>query len=197
MVIAIMGFITMTMLIRQQQFDSSTLLRSLAYSVALSVRQAQTYGVSVKLYVNGSTTSFAPAYGVYFSPNLSCVGGRANSCYLLFADVNGDGQRADDASEDIQVFNMGKGFFIKDFCATGQTVGTQCYSTGLQWLAVTFRRPNPDACFSTSAQPITCVLNATPTYSSSASIQVTSQGGSTRTVDMSPTGEINVGTSGT
>ncbi len=40
-VVAIITFLTGIFLFQQKRFDSSTLLRSLAYSVALSVRQAQ------------------------------------------------------------------------------------------------------------------------------------------------------------
>ena len=47
-VMSIMLILTSLFILRQQRFNSSTLLQSLAYSVALSVRQAQVYGTSIR-----------------------------------------------------------------------------------------------------------------------------------------------------
>ncbi|MDZ4225927.1 MAG: prepilin-type N-terminal cleavage/methylation domain-containing protein, partial [Patescibacteria group bacterium] len=114
-VIAIMALLTGVFLTQQRQFDSTTLLRSLAYSVALSVRQAQTYGVSVRAF----SGVFSQAHGIHFSTgNLSE--------YYLFSDTsplpNGDRARASDGSEDVETFKLaGQNFAIARFCAT--TVG--------------------------------------------------------------------------
>src|SRR3569832_1656292 len=82
-VISIMLILTSIFVLRQQRFQSSTLLRSLAYSVALSVRQAQVYGTSIRENVVGAfdTSSAAKAYGVYFSSG-------STGSYILFADAN-------------------------------------------------------------------------------------------------------------
>jgi hypothetical protein len=199
MVVAIMGFITMVMLVRQQQFDSSTLLRSLAYSVALTARQAQTYGTSVHAFGSGGAATFAPAYGVYISQDLSCLSGIVDSCYILFADNNGDGQRAADASEDVQTFNMSKGFVIKDFCAIVGGLGSipDCHSAGMSWMTIVYRRPNPDACFATSLYPDACAGGALAHYNGGATVQVSAQAGSARSINLSTTGEIGVGANGT
>src|SRR5690349_3018843 len=85
---AIIILITGTILFRQQGFSSATLLRSLSYSIALSVRQAQTYGISVRESATGSGT-FAAGYGAYFSNN-GCGLGTANR-YSLFSDNNANG----------------------------------------------------------------------------------------------------------
>ncbi len=176
-VIAIMAIITTILLLRQQQFDSSILLRSLAYSAALSIRQAQTYGVSVQGESASGSTVFASAYGAYFSSGTP-------TSYFLFADTNSSGQY-DSGDKIVQTFTLGPGYTITNFCA-----GSQCSSNRtITSLTVIFSRPNPDACFATNLDSGACV----PGEYSSASIQFSSQGGSTRSVTISPTGEIAVG----
>jgi hypothetical protein len=94
---SIVLLITAFVIFQQQKFNSSTLLRSLTYSVALTVRQAQVYGTSVRGFTSSSGTTFGSGYGVYVSPTLSCATGSAGSCYYLFADPAGalsDGRRA-------------------------------------------------------------------------------------------------------
>ncbi|MBI2004934.1 prepilin-type N-terminal cleavage/methylation domain-containing protein [Patescibacteria group bacterium] len=46
-VVSIMLIITSTLLLQQRKFNSATLMRTLAYNIALSIRQAQVYGTSV------------------------------------------------------------------------------------------------------------------------------------------------------
>ena len=60
-------------------------MRNLTYDVALSIRQAQTYGISVRKFTpSGGSGQFAQGYGVSFqlpSP----------TTYLIFADANANG----------------------------------------------------------------------------------------------------------
>src|SRR5579872_625888 len=84
-VVAVITIITAFILFSQNKFDSSTLMRSLAYSVALSIRQAQLYGVSVRAdTATGATNPFAPGYGIYMSSG-------DLSHYYIFSDLNGNG----------------------------------------------------------------------------------------------------------
>jgi len=174
--------ISSVLLLRQQQFNSSTILRSLAYSVALSIHQAQVYGVSIK---QDSAGGFAPAYGIYMNKNNPTQ-------YILFADVNGTGQY--DPSENIQTFTLNKGYTIAGFCGM-----SDCTDNAIDWLIIMFRRPNPEACIETDSNrgpsDYGCATGKTSIYSS-ASIELASQGGSTRTITVSSTGEIDVGGSG-
>ena len=172
--------ITVVILFRHQQFNSSTLLRSLSYSVALSVRQAQLYGTSVRGETSGATPTF-PGYGVYFASGNPTT-------YFLFADKDGNEVRSSDGSEDINTFNLSGGYQIKDFCAKTQAGADYCETTGeIEELTVHFLRPNPDALFST---------DVSATYTS-ASIQLESPGGDTRSITVSLTGQISVGGVGT
>lgn len=192
-IVLITGFV----LFRQQGFNSSTLLRSLSYSVALSVRQAQVYGVSVRESAAGSGV-FAPGYGVYFAGNLL---GADQNHYIMFADANGNGQYA--SGEELPRFTIGNGrssgadYVIKNICAHSISSGDQCGSgtaTTITWLSVYFRRPNPDACFSTSQVATACATAGTaPTYDY-AYIQLRSAGINSdyRTIKITSTGQIAV-----
>src|SRR3989338_1435579 len=76
---AIILLITGFVMFQQAKFNSATLMRSLTYSVALSMRQAQVYGTSVREF----SGAFAPGYGVY----IPASGGSANTYYLFSPNV--------------------------------------------------------------------------------------------------------------
>lgn len=191
MVTVIIALITAFVVFRQQGFNSSTLLRSLAYSVALSVRQAQVYGVSVRESAAGSG-SFAQGYGVYFSNS----GLADNTHYFIFTDTNGNGQY--NAGEELPRFTIGNGrgtdYRIYKFCAHAAS-GDQCsFGTALtiNLLSIYFRRPNPDACFATSQNAGACAVGASPVYDY-AYVQLEMVGGTdVRTVKVTSTGQIEV-----
>ena len=180
---SIIIIITTVLLFRQGRFNSSTLLRSLAYSVALSVRQAQTYGTSVRETAPGGI--FAPSYGVYFKSG-------DTTHYFLAADLNSNGSIATDGSEDVSPspYTIRGDYQIKDFCAYVQGSGAlHCKSNGIiTVLAIRFVRPNPDAIF---------VTDQAGYQYSSAYIQLESPGEDTRSITITTTGQISVGTSGT
>ncbi|HVV15094.1 MAG TPA: prepilin-type N-terminal cleavage/methylation domain-containing protein [Candidatus Paceibacterota bacterium] len=184
-VVAIITIMTTVLLLQQRKFDSSTLLRSLAYSIALSVRQAQVYGTSVRQ--DSATSGFTSDYGVFFYK------GEGTSNYYIFADSGTkDHCRAGWAvtgfcssnagNEDVQQFKLGPGYSILKFCATTSSNSQVCTPT-LDWLSIYFKRPNPDAFFATSAGG---------TYKS-AYIQIVGPDGvTTRGITVTTTGQIIV-----
>jgi len=180
---AIILLITGFVMFQQAKFNSATLMRSLTYSVALSMRQAQVYGTSVREF----SGAFAPGYGVY----IPASGVSANT-YYLFADIvpAGAGNGAyDNSTEALPTFTLGKGYVIGSICAV--TIGGSA-CTAVSSLTVFFRRPNPDACISTNLAPGACAPGASAVYSS-AYIQLMSTGNSnTRSVKVSNTGQIAV-----
>ena len=198
---AIIIIITTLFLLRQSKFDSSTILRSLAYSIALSMRQAQVYGVSVQGSSQGSSVTYASGYGLYFSA-------ASPVSYILFADFNNNGQY--NSGEDIKAFSLNNGYRISEICALNslKNCSGQDDSTGaktIDTLSVVFRRPNPDACISTTALPPlpspgsgsgVCGPGATQTFAS-AYIQINTQNGTTRSVTVSNTGAITTQGPGT
>lgn len=198
----IIVLITAFVLFRQQGFNSATLLRSLSYGIALSVRQAQVYGVSVRESAVGSGV-FAPGYGVHFG-NTGLVD---KSHYLIFADrlplitSGGDGQYT--PGEELPRFTIGNGrgtdYLIKSFCAHVIGGSDQCYagfpptSPAITSLTVYFRRPNPDACFSTNVSPTACNTATTPAVYDYAYIQIKAfTSNDYRTIKISSTGQISV-----
>ena len=199
-VMAIMMIITVLVVFQQNKFSSATLLRSLTYSVALSVRQAQIYGTSVRGVSGAGGTTFGSGYGTYFSPTLACATGAAGSCYYLFADPStgtSDGRRANDGSEDVKPpspYSLGQGYVISKLCVQSGAATPVCTDSAspISSLQIFFRRPNPDACFSTDLVTNTCGKGQTPTYSA-AYIQVKATGNSdTRSIKISSTGQIAV-----
>lgn len=188
-VVAVITALTAVMLLQQQRFDSTTLLRSLAYRTALSVREAQSYGTSVRL-----TGTAAPAYGIYLTTG-------SNTTYYLFADVNNDRCRAGDAvcpanpgTEDIDTFTLGSNYTINRFLARTSSF-THTSGAEITSLTIFFIRPNPDACFATSAGTNSCA--ASPPYAyQNAEIQLRAPSGSTRSVMITNTGQISVGNVG-
>jgi hypothetical protein len=132
------------------------------------VRQAQTYGTSVREFNGGFG---AQSYGVYFNTG-------SPTSYILFADADNDG--AYDSDERVQIFTLGQGYTINNLCGTTGSTDT-CFSS----LVVYFKRPNPDAIFNPAGS----------TYAS-AYIQVRSPGGETRRITVYKTGQITVGALG-
>lgn len=187
---AIIIIITSLFLLRQSKFNSTTILRSLAYSIELSMRQAQVYGVSVQGASTPSGVVYASGYGLYFTAV-------PNTIYLLFADLNNNGRY--DIGEDVQAFTLNNGYKISEICAinalkncSAKPDGTTDDSTGsptIDNLSVVFRRPNPDACISTDKAPGVCGQGAVQTFSH-AYIQISSNDSTTRSVTVSNTGSI-------
>ena len=142
-VVVLMSLITLVFLNRQNKFDSSTIMRSLAYSIALSVRQAQVYGISVRA-ADATSGNFSSAHGLYVSSDNP-------STYIIFADKDNDKKYSSGDSID-QSFTINKGYAITEFCAVSASV-RRCNGaddTGgapgtISSLDIMFIRPNPDA----------------------------------------------------
>jgi hypothetical protein len=171
-VITIMTILTAVFLLQQRQFDSSTLLRSLAYSVALSIREAQTYGTSVRSFDTGTGITF-PAYGIYFD-----IG--TPDRYLFFADVNNDGWYTNGTDGIVDEYVFQGNYSINDLCAPVDV----CAASEM---SLTFKRPNPEACIKVAD---TDECSAYP----DGRIQIIGPGGTTRSVQVTTSGQISVGT---
>lgn len=114
----------------------------MAYDIALTIRQAQTYGLSVKAT---ETHNFNAAYGVRFDMS-------NNTRFILFTDSNNPPNGIYDGSaEDITAYNLKRGAHISDICVSD---GSSC-STGNHLTStivdISFRRPDPKAIICTAA----------------------------------------------
>ncbi len=184
---AIIVVITAFMLFQQSKFNSATLLRSLTYSVALSMRQAQVYGTSVRESSLGSGV-FGAGYGVYFPAGNT-------GQYYIFSDNNSNGVY--DSGEELPQYALNPGYVIENICVTLSGSATQQCIKGtaslITSLTVYFRRPNPDACFATNTVPGACASAGLPATYSVAYVQLKSTGnGDTRSVRVSANGQISV-----
>lgn len=166
--VGIVAIISSLVLSNYRGFDNSVLLTNLAHDVALSVREAQVYGISVR----GTGSSFDAGYGITFNTNTPGI-------YTLFADTNGNNRyNSSDTVIDIYSFDSRYRISRLEEITSG---GTDPISGRLN---IVFTRPDPEPVFSIggSIQDMTGVR-----------ITLRSQDGSTRTVDVFSTGQISIG----
>ncbi len=159
--LAIIGIILTVVVYNHRKFDNDIELTNVAYRVAIAIRQAQVYGISVKQY-GSSGTNFSVPYGVQFSVNNNSETEETEDpqkSFVFFGDElpanNPDGyyQSGDGCDgECIERITLGRGNIISKFCVI-ETVGgaTQCIPgaggayNAIRSLDITFRRPKPDA----------------------------------------------------
>lgn len=179
----------------QSAYNQSIILTDTAYSLAFSIRQAQSFGLASRgRLVNGNVYSNV-GYGVRFVEG---------SNYLIFADVAGPALvheaycpqgtantpdqkrgncRYDGTSTDqiVENFTFNRGFTISEVCGKYPNGLYNCWITSLD---VVFRRPETGAVLSgTELEMFTC-----------AEIHVRAPAGTaTRIVRVSQLGEVSVG----
>jgi hypothetical protein len=127
----ILVVITTIILANYSQFGGAVTLRNLAYEVALSVREAQTYGISVRRF---GDDVFSAGYGVHVRES-------SPTTYILYADTIENGYY--DAGETVESFSLGSGFIIQDICIV--PAGSETENCNVERLDVIFERPEPDA----------------------------------------------------
>ncbi len=178
-VIAIFALISGLILANHSRFNSSVLLGSLAYNIALSIREAQVYGLSVKQF----SDEFQVGYGVRFE---------GEETYILFADTPNLGElpdkkyNANDGDSIIQSYEVGRGHVIARFCGITSSGAEECSdgstAVTIDHLDIVFFRPEPDAYIS----------SAEPEYYSRATVVVSSPNQNSRTITIASTGQITV-----
>jgi prepilin-type N-terminal cleavage/methylation domain-containing protein len=155
--LSIFTILTGVVLVNQTKFNSTILLTNLAYDTALTIRQAQTFGVNIRGFNLNNNNYFVP-YGVHLEK-----GSGSNKSFILFADLNitasnlfSDGlYKAGSPTPDptidlnrcqpdkgcVNRYNITRGNYISDIC---YFVGNSC-STSVNSVDIVFNRPNPDA----------------------------------------------------
>lgn len=124
--LAISTVIAGAILVRFDAFDSVVVLKSIAYEVALTVREAQVYAVSA---AGDSSGTFRTPYGVAFST-------AAPQQYILFEDSNDNGVYDSGGDTTVTTYTMNGKYAIEDLCSDS--------SCGRSALSVIFRRPEFD-----------------------------------------------------
>ncbi len=194
-VVGIIIMLSAVMLADTNKFGGQSLLQNLAYDIALSVREAQVYGISVQN--TGTSGDLTPGYGMYFSTADSAH-------YHLFADTSsGPGVLEPDgvyeAGEDVSPspYSIGSGFQIYDLCVTGDS-GEDCSQTSLTLI---FLHPEPDAYIDPTCSATQDVVSGqydeqcSSSYSS-ARIIVSSPRGDYMSIVISSNGQISVNSCG-
>lgn len=164
--IAIISIVTSVVLFRYGSFNSSTLLKSQAYELALDIRQTQVYGLSVR--AEGVSPDWREEYGIYITSG--------SNQYTFFQDNDAAVPAVYDSSEALNTISLDPRFEISDICIDG--------TCGQSEVHITFRRPNFNA--------LICDGSCSPgAGAGSAEIIVSPVGGSeTRSVSISSTGQI-------
>lgn len=140
-VIAIVAIITTIVLVKNQGFHNSTILKALAFDVALSIREAQSSGLSVRETGIG-TGDFETAHGIRFGTDYgSCT--QDPTVYFSGADTSDD--NTIDVGEIEDTFTLKEGYKISRICGNTTAATSQSCSTDTCLLSITFDRPNPDA----------------------------------------------------
>ncbi len=162
-------------------FNDTLALSAAEQDLAVAVREAQTYGLSVKEVSVGSG-NFLSAYGIYFSPT------SAGSEYDVFVDANRNGLYdpgsgcGSGSTECIEKFTFRDGIVVSAIHDVSNV--TPVSATSMQ---ISFLRPNPDATinFVTSGGSIV-------ESSLTGKVVLTSPQGKTATVTIGSTGQISV-----
>jgi prepilin-type N-terminal cleavage/methylation domain-containing protein len=135
--IAIIGVVSSIVLVKYSSFDSTVLLKGLAYEIALSLREAQVRSVSVS-GVEG--TSGDKVFDYPFGVTFSLVTTQDQKKYTSFrfndAALTSYPKYGIAESEDIQVFTIDRTMYISQLCITRVTEDCD-----IQQLDVSFRRP--------------------------------------------------------
>lgn len=132
---AIITIISSIVIVKFTSFDSSVLLKSLAYEVASAVRHAQVYSVSVVR----DTAGFGYAYGMHFS---TATPKEYN--FFRYTAATAYPQYGDGNSVNINSFAIGRSMQVGELCVKSSGSGTCNTVTTLD---ISFRRPEFRALF--------------------------------------------------
>ncbi len=137
--IGIFTLMTGFVAVKYGNFSKNMTINNLAYDIALTIREAQSYGVSVSPYtkvVGGVTTDvFDVPYGVHFDI-------AQNDIFTLFADADKNGRYT--SLEKVRQYTITGGTKIEKLCHdTACTSDIGLGGTGKTHADVWFRRPNP------------------------------------------------------
>ena len=186
--VVIFAFMTAFLVSKYGSFNQSVLLTNLAYDVALTIRNAQSYGLNVKSKPTAGenfSSDFSRPYGVYFNSGISPL----NTSMIFFADVNANGIYDDDTIDCvISTYKIKRGSIVSFLCvgsgpcsSSPSPSPSSSPSPGASTLNISFKRPNPNA----------IIKSGSDTYNY-ADITLRATDGSTRKVVIRQTGQIEV-----
>lgn len=125
-VIAIFGILTAIVVGNYSKFTNDAVLTNMAYEIALSIREAQTYGVAV----TNRSASFENSFGISFDTSSE------TQIYTLYEDKNSNNVL--DSGEDIKTYTLQRSIKIID------VEDDDCNTVSNNLLNIIFDRPNPE-----------------------------------------------------
>ena len=194
-VTGIFVIVTAIVLASNNRFGGRILLQNLAYDIALSVRQAQVYGISVRQFGTGED-SFSSGYAMYF--------GSSPTTYVLFADSisprNGLYDCPDPLNptsstcETVESTEIARGYFISKLCAPAGNDSECTEGTVVGRLDILFKRPEPDACIAVGGDTALNSSGICTRGAANARIVVSSPRGDKMSILVEKTGQIAIET---
>ena len=163
--IAITMLLTGVILFKYADFNSTVLLNSQAFEIALDVREAQVFGLSVR---SESGIDLREEYGLYFSTSQS-------DRYVFFQDSGNTIPASYGVGEELNTIFLDPRYRIISIC----DADADCYDN----VSVTFKRPNFDANF--------YVTDHGRINEANISIAPTNDNDSVRTINITGTGQIS------
>jgi Tfp pilus assembly protein FimT len=171
-VLAIIGLLTAVVVAQYRDFDSTTVLRNLAYEIALSVREAQVMTISTSNLGGGSIlqNQGQNSYGITFDTN--------SRSYTIFNDLDGD-DAYDAPGELVKLITISQGASITNI----EEEYTDGSTASVGSATITFDRPHLDTAFTTSSNS-NAIVELT--------IEATTQRGGSRLIRITKAGRISV-----
>lgn len=181
-VLAIIITITGVVLTNQTSFNKSLVLSNTAYDIALSIRDAQTFGLSSRVVGAVSNVGYGinfakatPSTFTLFTDTYPATGAVGN-CHPTSDPTAPSAQPGNCAydpsqAENVKSYTIGNNIRVSDFCAYASGAWACANSLGstLASLDVVFARPNADAFMSTNGAysatfPVTaaCITLSSP-----------------------------------
>ncbi|MFT5849695.1 MAG: prepilin-type N-terminal cleavage/methylation domain-containing protein [Patiriisocius sp.] len=179
--ITIMVIVTGAVMVNYSSFNSTTLLRSQAFELALDIKESQSFGISTQ----NTGGDYRAAYGIYVD--------RDNDTYALFQDDSSGTDLRYDSGEEIGVpFTLDNRFQIGQICVQVASAGSP--SCTARQLSVSFKRPDFDThyAYTSNASPsnlanVGIILEYAEIY-----IQSAADPSFERIVTVYPSGQVSV-----
>ena len=203
-VVAIIGILSTILIVNQKNFNTSNILVETAYTVALSVREMQSFGLSSRAFTSTTSTVTPNAgYGIHFGDDPTyydtfadiypAVGATTDTSYCTHGDVGTPAQRPGNCvydqsapvSEQVQRYTFKNGYTISKVCYAGSHGVPSCNPFPGTSIDIVYERPNNQAI-------ITYTVLGSVNSTTKAAVELTSPQGGMRCVVMTQIGEVYV-----
>ncbi len=141
----IFAMMTTLLLAKYGSFNTNVLLTNLAYDVALTIRNAQSYGLNVKSSPN-EENKFNYAYGVHIALGTE---------FIFFVDTTPNGLYDANLGEKITSTTIKRGMSIGRICPGSAICSSLNSYTGADSMDITYKRPNPEAIIKSTTGGVT------------------------------------------